>query len=353
MDSDGLLRDELAFARWSLRFALPQTEAAHRTWRTWWLRSATLLLVAGLALQAVPARAQTEDAAGARALFEDARTLMQAGRYSSACPKLEAASKLYRGSGIFLNLGDCYEHLGRTASAWSAFGDAAAAAERLGLPDERTEAKRRQLALEPRLSRLSVVVTNEAPGLVVQRDGMVLDRGAWATPMPVDPGTHTVSASATGRATWQTSVSASEAGKTVTVRVPELAQQTAGEAAPTPAHAAPSAPPEQETSGPPYWTGRRLLGAGLATSGVIAMGVASALVLSAKSQYDTATTETGSRKADDSASAVSKANVATIVFGAGAAVAAAGVIVWLTAPGATGAPAVGTDGARLLLRGTF
>ena len=70
----------------------------------------------------------------ARLLFDDARALMQMGEYGEACPKLEAASKMFPGSGVLLNLGDCYEHIGRTASAFAAFGAAALAATRLNRP---------------------------------------------------------------------------------------------------------------------------------------------------------------------------------------------------------------------------
>src|SRR6202040_2283990 len=117
----------------------------------------------------------------ARALFNEARELMKAGQYDEACPKLEAATRLHEGSGLLLNLGDCYEHIGRTASAWTEFGEAASAAERLGRAMDQAEAPKRRPAMEPRLSRLAIRVSKEARGLVVKRDGTALDRGAWGT----------------------------------------------------------------------------------------------------------------------------------------------------------------------------
>jgi serine/threonine-protein kinase len=322
--------------------------------------------IAGIIFQTVPAGAETEDPAGARALFDEARALMRAGRYESACPKLEAASTLYRGSGILLNLGDCYEHVGRTASAWSAFVEAASMAARLGRADDEKEATRRQASLEPRLSRLSIIVAKETPDLVVRRDGARIDRGAWATPMPVDPGAHTIEATAQGHAKWETTVTVST-GRSVTVEVPELAEQKQGAAPPsaappTPAPSSDATPPSAsnvhpEPEGDParYWTGRRMLGASLAAGGTVAMGIGGVLGFSAKSQYDSSTGETGAARRDDSASAVSRGNVATVVFSVGAAVAVAGLVVWLTAPSKAGAgvPSVGCDGAHLLLRETF
>src|ERR1700723_479579 len=86
------------------------------------------------------AAAQAESEAAARELFNEARELAGKGQYAPACPKLEAASKLYRGSGLLITLGDCYEHLGRTASAWTTFGDAASVAAAIGRSDDEAEA---------------------------------------------------------------------------------------------------------------------------------------------------------------------------------------------------------------------
>ncbi len=69
-------------------------------------------------VSAAPAHAQAEDRAAARALFDEGRQLMAAERYDAACPKFEAARKLAQSTGVLLNLGECYERLGRTASAW-------------------------------------------------------------------------------------------------------------------------------------------------------------------------------------------------------------------------------------------
>ena len=53
---------------------------------------------------------------------------MDAGDYTAACPLLERSHSLDPSSGTLLNLGDCQEHLGRTASAWRAFTEARALA---------------------------------------------------------------------------------------------------------------------------------------------------------------------------------------------------------------------------------
>jgi hypothetical protein len=195
------------------------------------LAVATALLVS---FAAQPARAQAEDQAAARSLLTEARKLMKDGAYDKACPKLEAASKLYPGSGVLLNLGDCFEHAGRLASAWSVFGEAGARARTsLGHPEDEVEAKRRQSALERRLQRMTIHVVKDDPTLVVKRDGTVVDRGAWDAPLPVDPGAHTVTAEASGRAPWTTSVTTTQPGQTITIEVPELRAAGAADAAST------------------------------------------------------------------------------------------------------------------------
>src|SRR5262245_41405440 len=95
------------------------------------LRRSTLLIttwaVAMSILGARPAAAETPEPqaqAAARALFNEARDLLKSGRYGEACAKLEGAKGLYTSAGILLNLGDCYEKIGRTASAWTEFGEA-------------------------------------------------------------------------------------------------------------------------------------------------------------------------------------------------------------------------------------
>jgi len=168
------------------------------------------------------ARAQSEDQAAARALFDEGRKLLKAGQASAACPKLEAAKQLYVSAGILLNLADCYEKVGRTASAWTEFGEAATVAKRSSRPEDAQEAKRRQNALEPRLARLTVRVPHAAPGLTVQRDDATLASAAWGAALPVDPGKHSVRAEAPGFEPWTASVTISQPGQVEVVEVPEL-----------------------------------------------------------------------------------------------------------------------------------
>jgi hypothetical protein len=322
-----------------------------KPWRAGAVTAAAVLLAA------TPARAQAEDQAAARALFTEGRNLAKAGQYDRACPKFEAASKLYAGSGVLLNLADCYEHTHRTASAWTEFGEAQAAAARSGRPADEAEARRRQAALEPRLSRLSIHVANAAPGLTVKRDGRPLDPAAWDEAIPVDPGAHVVTAEAPGRSPWSMSIDVSEQPKTVTADVPELAAiETA-----TPATAAPSGGTDTAATtassaaasldDPHRGNAQRAVGWAAIGIGAVGLGVGGILGLVAKSQYTKAEGEAQPGRLTDSQRAVNAGNAATVVVAVGGAVAAAGIVVWLTAPHAR--VAVGTNGSEVVFRGAF
>src|SRR5262249_2265450 len=86
-----------------------------------WLSSATAAFA-----QADPASAQT--------LFDQAKQLMADGKYRDACPKLEESQRLDPGPGTLFQLASCYEKIDRTATAWAAFLEVAAAAKAADRP---------------------------------------------------------------------------------------------------------------------------------------------------------------------------------------------------------------------------
>jgi hypothetical protein len=281
----------------------------------------TPIISAGMLVVAYPAAAQAEEQAAARTLFDEGRRLVKTEDYLAACPKFEAAAKLYAGPGVLLNLGDCYEHTNRTASAWAAFAEAEASAARAGRTDEGTEARRRKALLEPRLAKIQIVVTAYVPGLAIERDHKPLDRAAWGATIPVDPGEHVVTATAPGRVSWSTSVRTDDPGKEIVVNVPSLRP------APTREPVAPGADVQ--------WRGvgaQRVAGAVTAGAGVVAIGVGGVFALGAKAKWNQANAESGVARRDDSASAVRQGNVATGVVIGGAVLAVAGIVLWFAAP---------------------
>ena len=183
-------------------------------------RLAAVFLLAAALFFVSPARAQTSPEADA--LYEQAGVLIKAGRFAEACPKLETSQRLDPGIGTMIRLGYCYEQVGRTASAWSTYLDAEGRARREN--DKRADdAASRAKALEPKLSRLVIALKSPAPGQEVHRDGKALDAGLWGVAAPIDPGEHTIEASAPGRRTWTSKITIRGTG-VQTVEVPPLAE---------------------------------------------------------------------------------------------------------------------------------
>jgi tetratricopeptide (TPR) repeat protein len=151
------------------------------------------LLVTTLAFSVLlsPA-AQAGDAALAEALFQQARQLKAAGDYAAACPKFEASYRADRTLGTLLNLADCHEQIGRTATAWAEWNEAIELAKKLG--DDRVGfATERRDKLTPVLAKLELKVTGRVESLDVYRGNVRIAPGAYNSALPVDPGKHEIS----------------------------------------------------------------------------------------------------------------------------------------------------------------
>ena len=176
----------------------------------------TLAVAAGVS----PASAQT-DATAARALFNEARALVEKGEHAAACPKFEESMRLRPGEGTRFNLADCWEQIGRTASAWGEFLEVASSSKRTGRKDREKLARRRAEALEPKLSRLVIEVAVRESELTVMRDGVEVRDGTWGAAVPVDPGRHSIAARAPGKRPWFREIEISGT-EPVIVEIPRL-----------------------------------------------------------------------------------------------------------------------------------
>jgi len=168
--------------------------------------------VVALIFVASPARA---DEATAREAFRRAQELANASppRLAEACPLYEASYRADPQIGVLLFLADCHETIGRLASAWSEFNDAVELAHRRQ-DDREAIARSRADALAPRLSRLHVVApARPMPGLVVKRDGIDITL-LVGTDIAIDPGPHSIVASAPGHVDWTTAVTIGGIGVT-------------------------------------------------------------------------------------------------------------------------------------------
>jgi hypothetical protein len=251
-------------------------------------RAFSMSLAVAMGALASPCLAQPspEDVAAAQALFDEAKRMIDNGQAAAACPKLEKSLRLDVGIGTRYHLARCYELTRRTASAWSQYLEVAAASQAAGQFEREAVARQLAQSLEPRLSRLTVIVPQEARvrGLVVRRNGLELGSAQWDLPVPVDIGVYTVSAEAPGRQPWQFEVPIQEDGASAELAIPVLAPLAAPLVAAPPPEPLPAglltvpAPRQAELEAPrstPWqWAGIATAGvgaAGLGVSGVFAL----------------------------------------------------------------------------------
>jgi hypothetical protein len=303
-----------------------------------------MVLVASTSVQAQTAT----DKAAAEALFNDGRKLVSSGDFAQACAKFEASQTLDPGVGTSLNLADCYEKAGRTASAWAQFRDTMSAARKAGSLERERIARKRAEQLEPKLSYLTILPA-QAQTVAVTRDGVALDAAVLGTAIPIDPGTHVVAASAAGKRSWSTEVSVGAAADRLSVSVPVLADEPAP-APPPPAVIAqevaasqPAAPAAVSGSDDAQSTRatRRILAIAAAGVGVAGLAAGSVFGLMAASSWQDAKADchpypycgdNGVRLAKDAAS---NGTVSTIAFVIGGVGVAASAVLWFTAPKST------------------
>src|SRR5262249_26050845 len=152
--------------------------------------------------------------------------------------------------------------------------------------------------------------------------------------LPVDPGMHTIMATASRKQPWRTTVEVAAGGSSAAVTGAPLRD--------TPPAGTPAAGPQPAAApsfvGAPS-SGRRTAGIWVAGAGALAMGTGGVLALLAKSKFRSAWDDGHCDDAGCDASgletqrsAIGRGNVATVVFVSGAVLTTAGAVLWLTAP---------------------
>lgn len=314
------------------------------------------LLVGSLLLHAGTAAAQdTTKVAAAESLFQEAEALENKGQFDLACGKYQESQQLDPGLGTLLHLAQCYEKAGKTASAWGRYREAMELAVRAG--DERSEiARKRADNLEPKLAKLiiSVKPENQVPGLSIARDGVAVGAPQWNIAIPVDPGEHTVVATAEGYLPTQAKVVSPRSAAQLKVEIPKLALN-------------PKAGHGDESPG--RGNTQRIVGVSLAGAGAAALIVGGVFGFVAKSTYDesdatcdkvtnTCTSQTGIDQRNDG---FAQATTATVLVAAGAVLVGAGAVVFFTAPSSKSSksskssttPRVGFGPTGFVVRGSF
>jgi hypothetical protein len=292
-------------------------------------------------------------------LFKKGKKLLAEKRYAEACTAFEDSDRLEPEIGAKLNVAKCYEEWGKLATAWRWYSDA----ERMAKDghDER-ETKIHELIeeLDGNVPRLTLRAPPDANtrGIVLKLDGVEIDVQTLNAERRVDPGPHQVEYIVDGK-TRSKVVPVERGGSSeVNLELPGKPQ-----------------PPKTfvaqviGTDDDPGRT-RRMVGLGVAGSGVLALGIAGVVTLRASSDYDHALSAhcRGVRTMCDAIglkaarSARTRANVATGLTIGGAAAVAAGLFVYFTTPQSASkpaehalylAPSLGGDASGVVLGGAF
>ncbi len=290
---------------------------------------ATLLTVLVAAPTFVYAQDNAANQAAAQGLFDEAMRLFGQEDFNSACNKFEASLELVEGVGTRGKLAECYEKLGRTASAWAAYREVAVLAGRSGQTRRQEVAAQRAAKLKPLLSYLTISLRthSDIPGLKMTRNGSPVVSGSFGTPIAVDPGSYEIVTSAPGYETQKTTI---DVGVTSSqnIIIDGLIQSRV-DASNTDLTQVTIEPPRDESTG--KLIGLTTLGVGtLTVFGGVFLG------LSAKGDYNSAfdsnacgtdnlCTPAGKKTVED---ARSKANIATILSVSGFAIAGVGTYLW-------------------------
>jgi hypothetical protein len=315
-------------------------------------------------------QARAGDAAAAETLFREGSQLLEAGRIDEACPKFAASQRTDPALGTLFYLAVCHEKQGLTASAWAEFSSATDWAQRSNQPERELFGRKHLAALEAKLSTV-VIRASTVSGIQLQVDDGLVTGAALGTPLPLDPGEHTIEARAPGYEPWHTRITVAAVRKTVTITVPALTP-TSAPADPAPPKVSAflaTAPAEDESRIAAGRSASRALAwtsAGLAGAAIVAGSVFGALAFGAR---DTAQSDCPNNRCVPGGLAEidrarTYATVSTVGFGAGIAAAAATAYFWIrgqagTIPRTSGSgpvtvvPGVGAHEASLSLLGRF
>jgi len=323
------------------------------------MRSLLAVLAAILASYAwttAQAEPTPADKALAEALFRDGRQLIEAGNAIAACPKFAESQRIDPKLGTLLNLASCHEQMGKTASAWAEFTEAASQASATDQRERADFANEHAAALEKKLIYIVVEVNSPPQGLVIKLNDQELSAAALGSPIPVDPGEHAITVTAPGRKPWSMQLKAEEGPARIPVLIPALAS-----AAPSPPPESPPIKDDTTTDG----SGQRTAAFVLGGIGIVGLGMGAGFGINTFIQQGVVDQHCGDKYCDQTGldadqAAHTSATISTIAFAAGLGSAAASAILFLTAkPAKTKGssiwllPSVGVSGTSLSVRGAF
>ncbi len=320
--------------------------------------------------QQAPAAADSGTPARADLLFRQWQELIDAGKPAEACPKLEESQRLDPKLGRLLNVAYCHELVGRTASAWAEYNEAAALAAQKGQPDRVEFARQHAAALVDRLSLVQLDFTRPSSAgaggssasaspssdiASVAVDGKPLSREQWAMPFAVDPGARVFTFGAPGMKTHDQQVTVAPGRGTWHVVVDRLEPEAAAPVAAPPLAPAGAPTPAVDAGGSSVRRPLAYVAGGVGVAGVI---VGTGFLLHALAHKNDAAPDCPQQRCNAQGAATidgarTSAWIATAGFGVGVGGAAAAVWLFLTSasgsssPGGAGSQAAAGVGVRV------
>src|SRR5688500_11198815 len=170
-------------------------------------RFGQVALLGSLALLAVPSAAWAQDPAQesstealkrAREQFGQALALQTAGDWAGALALLKDVAAVKSTPQVRFNMALCEEKLGRLVAALGDYELAAADARAEKADQVAEEVESRLEALRQRIPKITVKRGRGAEAASIALDGTSIGDQMVGTPMPTDPGPHTIEAKAPG-----------------------------------------------------------------------------------------------------------------------------------------------------------
>ncbi len=322
------------------------------------------------ALALVAVLGSTASADKADKLFQKAKKLHSEKKYAEACPTYEEVDKTDPAIGSKLNVAKCYEDWGRLATAYNWYVQADKMAT--DAKDERAPKIKEVIEeLDVNVPRMTIKIPDGADPDIVDTltlDGQPIPEAWHNTLQRIDPGPHVIEFVVDGQKKKKMAPVERGGESELTLDIPK----GVGKKPRPPKKKDGEVTPPPVVSTPDPGKTRRYLGIGIGSAGVVAVGVASIITLSARSKYKDALADhcMGSTSGCDATGfklthdARSRANVATVVTLIGVAAIAGGAVLYFTAPNAPApntekpvalyvSPTIDTTGGGFVVGGSF
>jgi tetratricopeptide (TPR) repeat protein len=316
-------------------------------------RVALVAVLAHAGIASAQAPAQTAEQKQADDAFKQGRELVKSGNYIDACEQFQKSQALDPALGTLFNIAQCSEKIGKLATAAAAYRELVAKDQN---PERKETATKALAALGPRIPKIVAKVDKPPPGITISLDSKAGSQPIEPNkPVDADFGEYTLVARAKGYTEMISRFRIGDEGSTKTVDVQLVAGASNSDMLKKPGEA--DETPQSK---------RKLIGISLTAAGGATLATGLVFGVLARSAWadakkicggSTSTCATADDRdlADAQADkARSKATLSTVLVIGGAALAAAGVVVWVTAPhGVQVTPTASDSGAGVSFSGTF